>query len=220
MRILSNLSKLGAIVALSTSVVTFPAVAQHSGSGFKVQKVSKFQGRRGGSFRGSRGFRGNNFRGSRGFRGNSFKGSRSFRGNNFRRSTGFRGNSFRGSSGFKSSGFRGSSFNRGFRGNGFKRGFRGNSFNRGFRSRSFNRGIGFNSGFKRTIVHVPIYSVGGFYGVHSNSIFISDFAAHGLYAPPRGYHWVCDKGSNDAVLAAVATGAIIAVAAGALVTPY
>lgn len=211
MRILSNLSKLGAIVALSTSVVAFPAVAQHSGSGFKVQKVSKFQSRRGGNIRGSRGFRGNSFRGSRGFRGNSFKSSSGFKGNNFRRSTGFRSNRFRGSSGFKSSGFRGNSFNRGFR---------GNSFNRGFRSRSFNRGIGLNSGFKKTIVHVPAYSVGGFYGIHSNSIFISDFASHGLYVPPHGYQWVCDKGSNDAVLAAIATGAIIAVAAGVLVTPY
>jgi len=64
------------------------------------------------------------------------------------------------------------------------------------------------------------FKVGGFYGKHANTIFISDYASHGLYAPPRGYHWVCDKGSKDAILAAVATGAIIAVAADILATPY
>lgn len=49
-----------------------------------------------------------------------------------------------------------------------------------------------------------------------NTIIINDFGGYGLYAPPAGYHWVCDKGSNDAILASVATGAIIGLAVGVL----
>lgn len=238
MSILSKLSKVGAVLALSTSVIAFPAVAQQHGNGHSVQKAKfqkhggKFKGHRGGNFRGNRG----NFRGNRG----GFRGNRgNFRGNNFRGNRGF--NSRRGFSnrrGFNNH----NSFNRGFKGkkfghNGFKgnkfghngfnnhNGFRRNNFgHNNFRGRSFRGnnfgGSGFNRGFKKKVVHAPIYSVGGFYGVHSNSVFISDFGAHGLYTPPTGYHWVCDKGSKDAILAAVATGAIIAVAADILVTPY
>ena len=64
------------------------------------------------------------------------------------------------------------------------------------------------------------YTVGGYYGFGANSIFLSNFGSLGLYAPPVGYRWVCDKGSNDAVLAAIATGAIIAVVSNAIATPY
>ncbi|MEM7661823.1 MAG: RcnB family protein [Pseudomonadota bacterium] len=119
-------------------------------------------------------------------------------------------------------------FNRGYN-RGYRRGFHP-GFNRGFRSRGFygNRFYGYkpyrgfngyygprfrrSSGFN----YVPAYSIGGFYSVGANTIIINDFGGYGLYAPPSGYHWVCDKGSNDAILASVATGAIIGLAVGVL----
>ena len=36
---------------------------------------------------------------------------------------------------------------------------------------------------------------------------VDDFYGYGLYAPPRGYHWV--RVDGDAVLAAVATGIVL-----------
>ena len=205
MSILSNLTKLGAIVALTASVVALPAAAQNRGNGFKSFSGSKFNGSRRSNFNSRRG----NFKGRR----SNFNGRRGFSNRGVRRSNLSRRNSF-------NRGFKGNSFNRGFRGNSFNRGFRRNSFNRGFRGNSFNRGFGLGVVTNTVVVSAPLYSVGGFYGVTGNTVIISDFGIHGLYAPPRGYHWVCDKGSNDAVLAAVATGAIIAVAAGVLATPY
>ncbi len=228
MSILSTLSKFGAALALTTSLIALPAAAQSISGHSKASvhkanfKGGKFRGHRGGSFRGHRGFKGSRgFRGSRGFKRNNFRGRGFNRGFN----RGFKGNRFRGGGfnrGFKGNKFHGG-FNRGFKGNrfhgGFNRGFRGNrfhgGFNRGFKGNRFHGG-----GFGAGVVHKPVYAVGGFYNVHSGSVFITDFKQHGLYAPPRGYRWVCDKGSNDAVLAAVATGAIIAVAAGTLATPY
>lgn len=217
MSILKNMTKLSAALAMAASFATVPAVAQTSTSVAAAVTVStaagQFRGRRGVSRRGFSRGRGFSSRRSfnRGFsRRNSFRGSgfnRGFRGNSFNR--GFRGNSFKG-------GFKGSSFNRGFRGSSFNRGFRGSNFNRGF-----NRGFRGNSfGRSAVVVKAPLYSVGGFYGFTGNTVIISDFGAHGLYAPPRGYQWVCDKGSKDAILSAVATGAIIAVAANILATPY
>lgn len=208
MSILSKLTKISAAMAMSASFATFlpataqtsPAVQQTSASVIALAGQHRSRGRRGFSSR--RGF-------SNSRRGNSFN----RRGSSFNR--GFRGNSFNNRS-FN----RGSSFNRGFSNRSFNRGFSSRSFNRGFRGNSFRRsGFGVGVGVGVAVV-APIYSVGGFYGVTSNTVIISNFGAHGLYAPPSGYHWVCDKGSNDAVLAAVATGAIIAVAANSLATPY
>ncbi|MEO0883823.1 MAG: RcnB family protein [Pseudomonadota bacterium] len=119
-------------------------------------------------------------------------------------------------------------FDRGFR-PGFNRGFK-RGFHPGFRSRGFyrNRFYGFRPyrGFNgyygprfRPVVgfdYVPAYAVGGVYGITANTIIINDFGGYGLYAPPSGYHWVCDKGSNDAILASIATGAIIGLAVGVL----
>ena len=209
MSILSKLTKISAAMAMSASFATFlpataqtsPAVQQTSASVIALAGQHRSRGRRGFSSS-RRGFSSSRrgFSNSRRSRSNSFN----RRGSSFNR--GFRGNSFNNRS-FK----RGSSFNRGFSNRSFNRGFRGNSFRRsGF-------GVGVGVG---VAVVAPVYSVGGFYGVTSNTVIISNFGAHGLYAPPRGYHWVCDKGSNDAVLAAVATGAIIAIAANSLATPY
>ncbi len=217
MSILSKLTKISAAMAMSASFATFlpataqtsTAVQQTSASVLALAGQNRFRGRRGFSSR--RGF--SNSR--RGFSNSRRSRSSSFnrRGSSFNR--GFRGNSFSNRS-FR----RGSSFNRGFSSRGFNRGFSSRSFNRGFRGNSFRRG-GFGLGVGVGVAVVaPIYSVGGFYGITSNTVIISNFGAHGLYAPPRGYHWVCDKGSHDAVLAAVATGAIIAVAANSLATPY
>lgn len=225
MSILDKLSKFGAAALLATSMMTLPAVAQpasqlaQSVASASVTKVN-FQNRS--NFR--RGNRGN-FRGNRrgNFRGNSRS---NFRGNSRSSFRGTSRSSFRGTS---RSGFRGTSRSN-FRGNRrgsfrgtSRRGFRGNSFRRsgfGFNNRFGSRGF-FGSSFgTKVVVASPLYAVGGFYGVTNNTIFISDFGAHGLYAPPRGHHWVCDKGSNDAVLVAIATGAIVAVAVNSLLTPY
>lgn len=205
MSILSKLSKLGAVMALSASVVAFPAIAQSDGGAHKAS-ISKHHG---GKFRGHRG---GNFRGHSG---------RNFRGNRHR---GFRGNRFNGHNrGFnrRHNGFRNNGFNRGFRGNQFhhNNSFRRNNFHRGSRFGHSNRRYNRYNSYNR-VSHAPVYSIGGIYNVHGGSIFISDYGSHGLYAPPHGYRWVCDKGSKDAVLAAVATGAIIAIAADILATPY
>ena len=216
MSILNKLSKLGAAAVLAASVFAMPAIAQHNGhqgqstSSFSYQTAS-FQGQHRGNFRGNRG---GNFRGNR--RGN-FRGNR--RGNhrgNFRGNRGFKGKQF------GHNGFRGNRFgHNGFRGNRFGHsGFRGNRFgHNGFRGNRFGHN-GFRGGHNGAKFKQSIYSVGGVYGVTGNTVFISDFGTHGLYAPPRGHHWVCDKGSKDAVLVAIATGAIVAIAADALLNPY
>lgn len=46
---------------------------------------------------------------------------------------------------------------------------------------------------------------------------IRDYYSYGLYDPPRGYHWVHDHGSNDAVLRSIATGAVIGLVVGAII---
>ncbi len=45
---------------------------------------------------------------------------------------------------------------------------------------------------------------------------IYDYHTYGLYDPPHGYHWVYDHDRQDAILASVATGAIIGLVIGAL----
>lgn len=40
------------------------------------------------------------------------------------------------------------------------------------------------------------------------------YRGHGVYAPPRGYHWV--RSGNDAVLVGITTGLVAAVIAGAI----
>src|SRR5882672_4000101 len=42
---------------------------------------------------------------------------------------------------------------------------------------------------------------------YARSYVVDDFYGYGLYAPPRGYHWV--RVDGDAVLAAVATGIVL-----------
>lgn len=65
--------------------------------------------------------------------------------------------------------------------------------------------------------YVPRYSVGHYYApVPSRTVYISNYASYGLYAPPSGYHWVRDRDRGDAILASVATGAIIGLVVGAL----
>lgn len=60
------------------------------------------------------------------------------------------------------------------------------------------------------------YRIGGYYSYRPNTIIIRDYGRYGLYAPPHGHHWVRDPYSDDAVLASVATGAIIGLAVGLL----
>ncbi|MEL6245098.1 MAG: RcnB family protein [Pseudomonadota bacterium] len=48
-------------------------------------------------------------------------------------------------------------------------------------------------------------------------MIIRDYHHYGLYAPPRGYHWVHDYDSGDAVLAAITTGVIAGLVIGAIV---
>ncbi len=62
----------------------------------------------------------------------------------------------------------------------------------------------------------PRYHIGHHYTYAPGTIYIRNYGHYGLYAPPPGYHWVRDPGSGDAILAAVATGAIIGLAIGAL----
>ena len=66
--------------------------------------------------------------------------------------------------------------------------------------------------------YTPRYSVGGYYTYGPRStVYINDYNSYGLYAPPHGYHWVRDHDRGDAILASVATGAIIGLVVGALV---
>ncbi|MEO1405039.1 MAG: RcnB family protein [Pseudomonadota bacterium] len=64
--------------------------------------------------------------------------------------------------------------------------------------------------------YIPSYRIGGYYGYHTNTIIIGDYGYWGLYDPPHGYHWVHDYDSGDAILASIATGAIIGLVIGAL----
>lgn len=57
------------------------------------------------------------------------------------------------------------------------------------------------------------YTVGGYYPYHTRTVILNDWDSYGLYEPPSGYHWVRDDDGDDIVLAALATGAIIALAA-------
>lgn len=60
------------------------------------------------------------------------------------------------------------------------------------------------------------YNVGGYYAPHRRTVYLSDYHHYGLYDPPRGYHWVRDYDRGDAILASVATGAIIGLVVGAI----
>ena len=69
----------------------------------------------------------------------------------------------------------------------------------------------YNSGYSH-----PRYSIGSHYNYNPNTIVIRDYNRYGLYNPPHGHHWVRDYNSGDAVLASVATGAIVGLAIGVL----
>ncbi|MFC7290151.1 RcnB family protein [Hirschia litorea] len=62
------------------------------------------------------------------------------------------------------------------------------------------------------------YHIGGNYRRSGSSIVISNYNRHGLYSPPRGHHWVRDNDRGDAILASVATGAIIGLVVGAIIS--
>jgi Ni/Co efflux regulator RcnB len=65
----------------------------------------------------------------------------------------------------------------------------------------------------------PRYDVGHYYGyAPRRTVYISDYDRYGLYEPPYGYHWVRDSDRGDAILASVATGAIIGLVIGAIAT--
>lgn len=64
--------------------------------------------------------------------------------------------------------------------------------------------------------YAPRYSVGNRYGYHPRTVYVRDYGRYGLYDPPRGYHWVHDDDRGDAILASVATGAIIGLVVGAI----
>ena len=49
---------------------------------------------------------------------------------------------------------------------------------------------------------------------------IHDYNRRGLRPPPRGYHWVRDRDRGDAILASIATGAIIGLVVGVIASEY
>jgi Ni/Co efflux regulator RcnB len=63
----------------------------------------------------------------------------------------------------------------------------------------------------------PRYDVGHYYSYGPRrTVYINDYGNYGLYEPPRGYHWVRDNDRGDAILASVATGAILGLVIGAI----
>lgn len=65
----------------------------------------------------------------------------------------------------------------------------------------------------------PRYDVGHYYSYGPRrTVYINDYSHYGLYDPPRGYHWVRDNDRGDAILASVATGAILGLVIGAIAT--
>jgi Ni/Co efflux regulator RcnB len=63
----------------------------------------------------------------------------------------------------------------------------------------------------------PRYDVGHYYSYGPRrTVYINDYDRHNLYEPPYGYHWVRDNDRGDAILASVATGAIIGLVIGAI----
>lgn len=64
--------------------------------------------------------------------------------------------------------------------------------------------------------YISPYRIGGYYRPHPRTVYIRDYDRYGLYAPPPGYYWVHDYDRGDAILASVATGAIIGLVVGAL----
>lgn len=65
----------------------------------------------------------------------------------------------------------------------------------------------------------PRYDVGSYYSYGPRrTVYINDYYNYGLYEPPYGYSWVRDNDRGDAILASVATGAIIGLVIGALVS--
>ncbi len=61
------------------------------------------------------------------------------------------------------------------------------------------------------------YYIGGRYDRFGSSVTIGDYHRYGLYDPPRGHRWVRDRDNSDAILASVATGAIIGLVVGAII---
>lgn len=63
----------------------------------------------------------------------------------------------------------------------------------------------------------PRYDVGHYYSYGPRrTVYINDYSHYGLYDPPSGYHWVRDNDRGDAILASVATGAILGLVIGAI----
>lgn len=64
--------------------------------------------------------------------------------------------------------------------------------------------------------YISPYRIGGYYRVQPRTVYITNYAHYGLYAPPPGYYWVRDYDRGDAILASMATGAIIGLVVGAI----
>lgn len=63
----------------------------------------------------------------------------------------------------------------------------------------------------------PRYDVGSYYSYGPRrTVYINDYNNYGLYEPPHGYQWVRDNDRGDAILASVATGAVIGLVIGAI----
>jgi len=63
----------------------------------------------------------------------------------------------------------------------------------------------------------PRYDTGHYYSYGPRrTVYINDYHNYGLYEPPYGYHWVRDNDRGDAILASVATGAILGLVIGAI----
>jgi len=63
----------------------------------------------------------------------------------------------------------------------------------------------------------PRYDIGHYYSYGPRrTVYINDYYHYGLYDPPSGYHWVRDNDRGDAILASVATGAILGLVIGAI----
>ena len=61
------------------------------------------------------------------------------------------------------------------------------------------------------------YHIGGYYNRGGTSVVISNYDRYGLHRPPRGHHWIRDHDRGDAILASIATGAIIGLVVGAII---
>ncbi len=226
MRILRKLAGLAAALALTTSLLAPAAVAQRG----EREHNQKLRG--GDHSRGDHGRRGDRHD-SRHDRGHGNRGKDYHRGHSYRGKDYHRGHSYRGNS-YNRHDYRHDRYsvrppvhhNRSY-GGGYKshhrspyRHYRGKSHYgyKPYPSYRSNRYYGYKPyrSYRAPKRYVPRYSVGGHYNYGRHTIILSDYDYYGLYAPPHGYHWVRDHDRSDAILASVATGAVIGLVIGVL----